>query len=149
LAVPGQATAYAPGGKVIEKEKPKKTVAIGIMPDGTFSIAVVTKKSSFAESGITAGNYLTFSGNNLTAAAKAAASAFAKATSSFAVAGAYAKGWGTTKASSGWTSASASSRANACVGNCSIQHKRKQLARILANCVWAARQHKLYCNRIN
>jgi hypothetical protein len=144
------AEAYAPGGKEIEKVGEKKTIAVAVLPNKTYSIAITTKKYSLGKSGIYSGSYQTFSGRDLKAAIRAAVSAFAKATGYSAQAGAYAGASGSTRSGAGWASASSKSWAKACVGKCATTAAKKQqkkIAALLAQCSWVPREGKLYCKR--
>src|SRR5690606_18664662 len=101
-AVSGQ-QATATGGNQYTKEKvgKKKSVAIALNTDGSYSVAIASRKSSFAYSGIYDGDYEKFSGRDIVAAAKAAASAYAKVTENYAEAGSWAKGRGGSATSGG------------------------------------------------
>ena len=135
------ADAFAPGGTEYEKVGKWKTVAVAVLPNGTYSVAVTTRKSSFAKSGAYDGDYETFSGKDMRAAVRAAVAAYAKANNRFAEAGASANGRGSSAGGGGWATTSSNSRANACVGEC----QRQMARRVLANCEWRPDVRKLYC----
>jgi hypothetical protein len=134
--------AVAPGGKEIEKQTAKKSVAIAIAPDGSYSIAVAKKNSAYAKSGA---NYY---GKTLNAAVGAMVAAYAKATRSYGLANASASAWASSRGGSGYAKSSSWTNAFACVGS-GCQRKtnlsRRSLRKLLVRCTWHERNHILTC----
>jgi hypothetical protein len=130
--------------KQVTKNNAKKTVAIAIAADGSYSIAVAKKDSAYAKSGAK------FYGKSLNAAVKAMVSAYAKATRSYALANA--GGWASarSRAGGGFSKASSWSNAFACVGDCpqkklTAKQKQRVFQKQLYRCTWFEREHLLFC----
>ena len=116
------------------------------MPDGTYSLAVTTKNSAFANSGAYTGNYQTFSGKDVRAAVRAAVAAYAKANAYGAEAGAEARSKGKSRDGEGWSIAMSNSRANACVGDCDGGRAfQPRVETVRVDCTWEFRRKKLIC----
>ena len=136
--------------KEVNKTTSKKSVAIAVNADGSYSVAMAGKKSSFAQSGIYSGDLQTFSGRDIMAAARAAASAYAKAGQNYAEAGA--KSWGKGSSSAGhktWSNAWAGSSSYARVGPApkKDQHPLVASVGVQASCEWRPQRQLLYCYR--
>jgi hypothetical protein len=140
---PAYADCSAGCKKQVEKSTARKTVAIAIAPDGSYSIAVAKKDSAWSKSGVK------FRGRTLNAAVKAMVSAYAKATRSYALA--YTRGGASasSRAAGGFSNATSWSNAFACVGDCpqkKLSKKQKQhLAKQFYRCTWFAKDHVLIC----
>jgi hypothetical protein len=136
--------ASAPGGEEITKQNAKKSVAIAIAPDGSYSIAVAKKNSAYAKSGT---NYY---GTTLNAAVRSMVAAYAKATRSYGLANASASAWASSRGGSGFARSSSSTNAFACVGSgCQKKTKvsRRVLRKLLLRCTWHESNHVLTCPR--
>jgi len=155
--------ATATGDTTRTKTGSKKTVAIGVNYDGTYSVAITTRKSSVAYSGI--GDYDTFAGGSIQAAARAAVAAYAKATGTYAEAGARATSRGSSSSSgggydpaynstardlggygNGWASAWSNSKSFARV-QINPKAPAQQVASVLASCEWRPLEQLLYCRK--
>jgi hypothetical protein len=130
------------GGKEIEKQNAKKSVAIAIAPDGSYSIAVAKKNSAYAKSGT---NYY---GKTLNAAVRSLVAAYAKATRDYGLANASASAWASSNGGGGFARSSSWTNAFACVGSgCQKKTRvsRRAFKKLLVRCTWHESKHVLTC----
>jgi hypothetical protein len=147
-AVRGQsanATTANPNGYSKTKVSNKKTVAIAIQPDGSYSVAIATRKGSYAAAGAYEGSYKSIT-RQIMSAAKGVVGAYALATRDNARAGAgSASGGFASKGPFGWAGANARSYAFACVGSSCAPPPAQVSRPVVIKCQWDTVAANLDC----